>query len=617
MSSIASSVTVFDAAAERTLRRVLVRRWLRVATETVKWAAGAALAALVMQALGIVGAWLPVLVVTLWLGVSGALAWRTRPGRYEALALWDEVRRAHEAFASAWWYGSQPERTAMQQRHVEAQQALLEKALPGLAKDLPLPLNRWLWLVPALALTGVVGGLWHKHGAREERLTPAMRQAAAGEAKSLARTDLEKKHLQGLTPQEKQETEKLQQNIQNTAHDLEAEGSQSARDVLNNLEARAREAEKLAKKLGTDKDAWASEKLIAELRKHADTADLGDAVASRNAAQSAKTAGDLASQLKAPQPPAEFRERLREALKDVCKQSEEADSKRVVGAHVLGAGGALEASDAPGAARHFDQLAEEMQNLARREQSQKELEKLAQQLRDAGSRITGNQGGGLQQMAGADAGKNGQGQAQGQGGQQQQGQQGQAQAMNQAPLQAPGFAQSPPPGMMQEAPEASAGQQQQMSMAQAQPGQEPPPQGKPLLIAPVPGMKMDKPPSPLITGPKAPKDGDGPSITLSVPGGPQAGQGTAKLEAPPTTAQKAGRDSQVNAARGSEGQSSSRAVEGGIRQDAPTLNSRQMAVDFIKQEEAALDDAALPPARREQVRRYFTELRKRFEAQEK
>ena len=32
--------------------------------------------------------------------------------------------------------------------------------------------------------------------------------------------------------------------------------------------------------------------------------------------------------------------------------------------------------------------------------------------------------------------------------------------------------------------------------------------------------------------------------------------------------------------------------------------------DAIAAEEGALDDTALPPARREQVRRYFTELRK-------
>jgi hypothetical protein len=42
-----------------------------------------------------------------------------------------------------------------------------------------------------------------------------------------------------------------------------------------------------------------------------------------------------------------------------------------------------------------------------------------------------------------------------------------------------------------------------------------------------------------------------------------------------------------------------------------------MAVETIHEQEAALDDAALPPSRREQVRRYFQELRKRFEPENK
>ena len=57
-----------------------------------------------------------------------------------------------------------------------------------------------------------------------------------------------------------------------------------------------------------------------KLRKHADTADLGDAVASKNAAQTAKAAADLAGQVKSPQSTAEFRQRLDESLKEVRKQ---------------------------------------------------------------------------------------------------------------------------------------------------------------------------------------------------------------------------------------------------------------------------------------------------------
>ena len=45
----------------------------------------------------------------------------------------------------------------------------------------------------------------------------------------------------------------------------------------------------------------------------------------------------------------------------------------------------------------------------------------------------------------------------------------------------------------------------------------------------------------------------------------------------------------------------------------PSTATMRAALDAIAAEENALDEAALPAARREQVRRYFTELRKRFE----
>ncbi|MDB6117072.1 MAG: hypothetical protein JWO08_853 [Verrucomicrobiaceae bacterium] len=607
----ASPILAFDAAAGRALQRVALRRWLLLATSTLRWAVVAVAAGVVLQWLGMTGVWLPFAVVVVWLAGCAMWAWRQRPGKYEALALWDEVRQASEAFAAAWWYGLQPERTPMQQQHLNAQAAVLETALPRLAKDLPLRINRWLWAAPALACVGLAGNLWLHRTPPQELLSDSMQQAAVQEAKSLAQTDWQKKKLQGLTEPERQEVEKLKQDIKSTASGLQSEAGKSARDVLNNLEQRAREAEKLAQRLGNEAGAWASEKMVAELRKHADTADLGDAVADKNAAQTAKTANDLASQLKSPQVTAEFKERLGAALKEVRKQSETEDRKRIVGSHVIAAGEELDLSKAQEAGLEFEKLAGTMQEMARREQSRKELEKLAQQLRDAGSRIAGNQGGGLQQMAAA--GQSGQqGQQQSPGGQGRQQTQN-AQTMNQAPLQPPGLAQNAPQTLMQEAPQPASGEQQQ-GMAQMRPGQ-PPGQGKPMLFAPVPGMKpSDKPPEALILGKDPPKDPEAPSIVLNVPGGQQPGNGTAKLDNAPTAAKKAAGDSQVNAVQGNQGQSSTHSVEGGIRQDGASRSAQQTAVEFIQQQEEALDDAALPPARREQVRRYFTELRKRFEA---
>ncbi|MDB6137033.1 MAG: hypothetical protein JWO94_105 [Verrucomicrobiaceae bacterium] len=606
----ASPILAFEAAAGRARQRVTLRRWLRLATQTWGWATLAVALGVVLVWLGLVGAWLPVLVLAAWLGGSAGWTWRRRPGKYQALALWDEVRQASEAFAAAWWYGSQPQRTAMQQRHLEAQAAVLHAALPGLARALPLPLDRRLWLAPALLCAGLAGSAWVHRGTLEPGLSDAMKQTAVVEARSIAQTDWQKKKLQGLTSLEKAAVEKLKQDIKTTATDLQSDSGKSAREVLNNLEKRAREAEKLAQRLGSDADAWASEKLVDALRKHADTAELGDAVAGKNPAQTAKAAADLASQLQSPQSPVEFRERLAASLKEIRKQAEAADRKRMVGSHVIAAGEQMEAGGTPEAAREFDQLAAAMRDLARREQSRKELEKLAQQLRDAGSRIAGNQGGGLQKMAAA--GQSGPQSAQSQAGQGMQPMQG-GQVLSQAPLQPPGLAQNAPSATLRQAPDSAVGQQS-AGVAQMQPGQQVPDHGRPMLIAPVPGMKPpDKPPEMLMLGKDAGKPMDGPSITLNIPGGQEAGNGTAKLDAAATAAKKAAHDSQVNAARGGQGAATSRSVEGGIRQEAEARGARQVAVDFIQQQEAALDEAALPPARREQVRRYFTELRKRFE----
>ena len=606
----AVSSSTFEAAATRVLLRVTLRRWLALASQTLPWAVAAMAVVVVLQWTGLVGPWAVFVVIALWLGGAAGWAWRHQPGKYEALALWDHAGHRSEAFAAAWWYGRQHELSPMQRRHVEIQSAVLNDALIRLQGDLPLPLNRRLWVAPLMACLGLLGGVFQPQGMREQPLSDAMKQAALKESRDLTQTGWQKKKLQGLTEQEKKAVEKLKQDINSTAGDLQAAGSKSAHDVLNDLEKRAREAEKLAQHLGSDSDAWASEKLVSEMRKHADTADLGDAAANQSAAQTAKAATDLAARLRAPTLPPEVRDRVSEALKEIKKQAEPLDHKRTVGSHVIAAGDEMELGKTVEAAQEFESLATAMQELARREQARKELERLAQQLRDAGSRIAGSQGGGMKPMAGAaQSGAPGQQDQVAQSGQQMLNQQ----SISQEPLAQPGLAQPP---LLQQAPE-SATSQQQMTMAQGQPGQSSS-QGKPMLLAPIPGAKSDQPPSAIVSGPDAPKDDPkGPAFAISAPGGQQAGNATAKLGAGQIAPQKAKQNAQVNAAQGGAGPSSSRRVEGGTRPEAAARSDQQISIDFIKQQEEALDEAALPPARREQVRRYFTELRKRFEAAEK
>jgi len=98
-----------------------------------------------------------------------------------------------------------------------------------------------------------------------------------------------------------------------------------------------------------------------------------------------------------------------------------------------------------------------------------------------------------------------------------------------------------------------------------------------------------------------------------MPGGKEPGVGKADLNNTPTAKQDSGNQSVVQGQQNNEGQSTVRSVEGGPRTEQAARTATQAALDAIQAEEAALDESPLPPARREQVRRYFNELRQRFE----
>jgi len=613
----------FAPVAEQVRRRVWLRRWLGWLARTV-WPMVITQIILGVALLfdGISPAWGSALLLVAWLVGMAVMTTLKQPSLYSVLALWDASRGQREAFASAWWFEQQAERSPTAQAHWEAQRVKLTEALPQLGTNLPIRVPRIL-VLPVL-VAALIGGIVIISSTSDEiPLDPAMQAAAKAEADKLAKTDWEKKNLAGLEESEKADLEKLKENLKATAASLENAKGQDARQVMSDLERRAREAEKLAERLGQDKDAWASDKLIESLRTHADTADLGDAVAAKNAVQSARAADALADQLKSPQLPESARDRMKETLGDIEKAAEKEDRQRTVGQHVLQAGDQMKLTQPAGAGAEFEKLAEKMRDLALREKSREELEKLAQQLRDAGSNIAGqNEAGGMQQMnaAAGDSPQSKSGQTP-QVGQNQAGQQGQQ------ALQPPGLGQTNQSQQMQQQPgqgQQGQGQQPQMQIGQmgqaGQPGQQGKPgEGAPMLVAPVPGQKPgDKPPDMLMLGgpPGDPSEG-APSITLSMPGGRDSGAGRADLKADPTAKQDTGNSSVVNAQQNNDGQSSVRAVEGGTRQESTTRTATQTAVDFLQAEEEALDDSPLPPSRREQVRRYFTELRRKFEQAEK
>ncbi len=613
----------FDDAARLATRRVMVRRWLDLLQLSAWPVIGALFLLAVWAALGAgpLAAWLGVAVSALWLIGTFLWAWLRRPGEYAALAAWDSQKNRREAFAAAWWFGKQsaPSETAL--RHVELQRPLLAAALPQLHRDLPLAFpRRTLGIV---FLVAVLFGIsqWRSSHAPVELMDADLQERAASGAGKLATGEWGRKDLAGLTDEEKKELEALRQKIQDTAEDLKKNAGQSARDVLSAMEQRARDAERLADQLGATGTAWASKPMVDELRAHADTADLGDAVADRDAKQVAAASAALAEQLRDPKLGEDAASRIKDLLDKTQQKAEEADRERIVGQHVLEAGDAMQKADAPAASAQFQALAEQMKDMALREETREKLEQLAQQLRDAAGKSSEGEGQGMTQMAGT--------QQQGQGSEGQQGETpevGQsdpnqaAQQMMQQQQQGAGQQQLAPPGL------SNPGQsQQQMSqsgpqgMQNFQPGkpgesQQPQDGSQPMLMAPVPkDQQKDAKPDGIVVGPPQGAPPSGKSMLIPSGGGKKAGAGKAKLDNQATAQTKSGTQSVVNAQSGNDGQSSSRSVEGQMRPEQAARTATQTTTDFIDAEEAALDDAALPPARREQVRRYFNELRKRFE----
>lgn len=633
MSTAAVSATVptFAEAARKVCLWVVLRRWLSVLRLTVVPATLVLVLLMLALLRGkalLVAPWLGLL---LWLAGSLAYAWWRRPQEYSALALWDAAAGRREAFASAWWFEQRvTEGGETARQHVAAQLAALPGALPRLRRELPLQPDRWLLLPLAIAVLGSLVSVVTAPADTTMLVDEAMARRATEEARKLAQTDWAKKKMEGLTDEEKKQLEDLKQKVQKTADDLANAAGKDARSVLAELERRARDAEKMAEELDATREAWASAKMVQALRDRTDTADLGDAVAAKNAKSAAQAAKGLAEQLKSPQLPAETRQRLNDTLQEAQKQADDADHKRMVGQNVLAAGEEMQKGNAAGAGAEFDKLASKLRDLELREQARKELQDLAQQLRESGSGIAGENGqqGAMQQMS--QAGQSG---AQPQGGQN-----GSTPQMSQAQAPQPGQQPLAPPGLdqgqqnqMQSQPQQQGGQGQSgQQMMMAQPGQgssngqnQPGAQqgmqsaeGTPMLLAPVPGQPPPSDPkAPVVIIPGQPDGANPGGVTISspTPGGIMPAQGTAELNNVPTAAQKTAQESLVKAQQNAEGRSTTRSVEGAPHVEQSGRSATQTALDAIAAEEAALDEAALPPARREQVRRYFNELRKRFE----
>lgn len=365
----------FSAASRRVVRRLVLVRWLRLLGRS---APAVCLAA---------GAWL------------------CRPSPVAALARWDEAAGRHEMFTSALCFEQTAAPEEGERLHLAVARERLPSELPALARHLPARLAPRAWALPLLLLgfmAAVPASAPTEAGALlDEEALAAVREVSA----ALGRRAEVPGGIQGLTPAERKEIEKLEAAVRQTADNLRTLEGGSQRDVLSELEQRAHEAERLAESLAGDADDPVSSKLIAELERHADTAGFASALRAQDMEKSAAEADKLAGRLEHKDLTLEERKRVENALDKAlaAADAKEKEKERLLSKKLQEAHKELEAGQPREAARPFGQLARHYAQAGQRKAAQKQLQQLAGQLRSAGQQMFGQQTGAIRRLAQANA----------------------------------------------------------------------------------------------------------------------------------------------------------------------------------------------------------------------
>ena len=585
-------------------------------------------------AMGLIGAWL----VFGW--IFGSLF--HRPDSLTALSILDKRGGWKDRFSSAWAFlnDSRSGKGRGEQLHLSQTAKILPDALADLRKAIPLPSLKWAWVLPLLALLFALSPLFRPRlDAGDTLLTEEMQNAAAAQGEQLKSESDQVKNLDSLDEEEKKELEKLREEVDSVAEDLASTDGQTAMEVLEALESRARAAERLAEKLGLTTDAWASDEMLAEMGNHPDTADLALAIKDKKPNPAADESERLASALGNPDIARETEDRITTALERTMEKATEEDRGKPVGERVGNASRKMLDRQTRTAANEFSELAKHFRIVQDREDARKRLEELAAKLRDAGSEISGSKLQKMQKLAGV-------------GQKKQPSPQGlkkldanplanQIQNMKAPQLPQPGqmgvtpqlgkngAQKAPVPGAKGQQPGPGKGKGQQKGLMAPIPGSgekkggqgngmamtrpdgkgQKEGKGNGSLMAPVPGMSPGGTPVP---GQGAPNT-EGAGSSSGGQGGNEAGQGTAEMVENPTESLQATRDSKVAAQINKSGESTTRAVQGKARSEEAQRSRQEIMADFIAVEEQALDSQALPMSRRNHVLRYFSEIRNQFE----
>ena len=321
--------------------------------------------------------------------MNALTAWLRRPAPFEALAAWDRAAGRHEMFASAWFFENADAQTAGATLHLAIAHARLRDDHAQLALALPLRRSAAMWIAPLLFLAFALSGWLRLPILAENRALSADARTRASKAGSdLAKQAAVLAPLKGLSDEEKKRVEQLRAALDETAKKLGL--METPRDLLEELERRAREAEKIAEQLKADDPGALSSNFLAELERNADTADLAAALRANDLGRVAEEARNLQDKL-GKQLSLEEQKRLADELKRALEAANDADKNSKVGGKLDEAEKNLAAGDRDAAAKQFGDLAEQFDRAAQRQQAQHQLRELAQNFRAAGGQILGGQ----------------------------------------------------------------------------------------------------------------------------------------------------------------------------------------------------------------------------------
>jgi hypothetical protein len=543
--------------------------------------------------------------IALWLLVTLVWALIGRPADLAALAQWDEKAGRHELFTSAYSFVCEGAEGPGVELHLTKAEAELPKARAAMRRELPWYLSNPSWLAPTLFLVFLCSGLLEAPPAvaNEKDALSAEELARAAEAGEQLEKRTGELDPEQLTAEEKAELNQLKKKLKSTAKKLKSPKKKTTqRQLLEELQRRARQAEKLANKMGKARREKISGGLLAELERHADTADLAGALRGNEFADAAKEAKALGDKLSSPDLGIEARQRIQEAFSKGVAAATQQDKLTRLGKGLVKANQALIAKKPADAGAELLKLAKFYAKLAKRLKAQKQLKQLAKRLRELGQETMGKKQKGAKRLQSQPPpGRNSEDEVR-----------RLTTEHDFGDAELPPLEEPLPPGAEDRDPLQDLIPLDEPPGAPGQrpvPGEGPPPMPgqQPGGRAPVPGQGGGQG----RRGGKRPVPGGG-----AGQGGHQAGNGSAGMGGEATKTLDPTSTEVVKGRKG-RGPSAVRRRAGRGHREGAAEGQKAIETEFIKAEEDALAGEPLPASRKRQILRYFRAIRQTLKAKSK